>query len=310
MYDIIGDIHGHAGELTEMLELPGYQSVDGVAKHPSRTAVFVGDLIDRGPQIRDVLHLVHAMCEAGNALVVMGNHEFNALAYHTPDPSRSGCFLRDHSEKNTKQHAATLAQVPKDELESYLAWFRRLPMWLSLDGVRVVHACWDTEQMAVIEAARDTYGGVSAEFLNDATNRGTPLNRAIDEVLKGKEVCLPEGVSYHDKDGNERNAMRIKWFCSPVNETYASYALTVDADIPADPLASSMLESVTPYPADAEPVLFGHYWLRAERPSRLAHNVACVDFSVAKGGSLCAYRWDGESELSNDKFVSVKSKEG
>ncbi len=308
MYDIIGDIHGHTDELTEMLELLGYQSVDGVPKHPDRTAVFVGDLIDRGPQIREVLHLVHAMCESGNALAVMGNHEFNALAYHTPDPSRSGCFLREHSDKNTKQHAATLAQVPQDELETYLEWFRRLPMWLSLNGVRVVHACWDTEQIAVIEAARDTYGGVTAEFLCDATHRGTPLYRAIDEVLKGKEVSLPEGMSYHDKDGHERNAMRIRWFRSPASETYASYALTVDDGIPAEPLPSSMLESVTPYPADANPVLFGHYWLRAEQPFRLEHNVACVDFSVAKGGCLCAYRWDGESKLSNDKFVSVQAK--
>ncbi len=104
--------------------------------------------------------------------------------------------------------------------------------------------------------------------------------------------------------------MRIRWVRSPAKDTYASYALTVADGIPAEPLPSSMLESVTPYPADADPVLFGHYWLRAEQPSRLEHNVACVDFSVAKGGSLCAYRWDGESELSNDKFVFVQSKEG
>ncbi len=178
------------------------------------------------------------------------------------------------------------------------------PFWISRNSMRTN---WLQNRSSGLRNRR-TYGGVTAEFLCDATHRGTPLYRAIDEVLKGKEVSLPEGMSYHDKDGHERNAMRIKWFRSPANETYASYALTVDDGIPEDALPSSMLESVTPYPADANPVLFGHYWLRAEQPFRLEHNVACVDFSVAKGGSLCAYRWDGESKLSNDKFVSVQAK--
>ena len=49
----------------------------------------------------------------------------------------------------------------------------------------------------------------------------------------------------------------------------------------------------------------GHYWFQ-DTPEILAHNVACVDYSVAKpGGKLVAYRWDGEQELSNDKFVWV-----
>lgn len=42
-------------------------------------------------------------------------------------------------------------------------------------------------------------------------------------------------------------------------------------------------------------------------PEPLARNIACVDFSVAKpGGKLVAYRWDGEDELSSDKFVWVE----
>jgi hypothetical protein len=54
-------------------------------------------------------------------------------------------------------------------------------------------------------------------------------------------------------------------------------------------------------------VFLGHYWLSAERPTILADNVACLDFSVAKGGFLCAYRWDGEQQLSNDSFVWVRT---
>jgi hypothetical protein len=56
---------------------------------------------------------------------------------------------------------------------------------------------------------------------------------------------------------------------------------------------------------DAKPVFVGHYWLSAPRPALLAENVACLDYSVAKGGLLCAYRWDGEQKLANEHFVWV-----
>ncbi|QKV78245.1 polynucleotide kinase-phosphatase [Amycolatopsis sp. Hca4] len=71
-FDVIGDVHGCAAELEELLAELGY--VDGV--HPAgRTAVFVGDLVDRGPDTPGVLRRVMAMASSGNALVVCGNHE-------------------------------------------------------------------------------------------------------------------------------------------------------------------------------------------------------------------------------------------
>ena len=103
--------------------------------------------------------------------------------------------------------------------------------------------------------------------------------------------------------------MRIKWFRSPGNETFASYALTADDRLPEVSLSASSIASVTPYPPGAVPVFFGHYWLQADRPIKLAANVACLDYSVAKGGSLCAYRWDGERELDDEKFVAVNARD-
>jgi protein phosphatase len=87
-FDIIGDIHGCAHELTLLLEQLGYRPhVSGatssgalsdapIYRHPeSRKAIFVGDLVDRGPQILDTLRLVHNMVHAGSALCVIGNHD-------------------------------------------------------------------------------------------------------------------------------------------------------------------------------------------------------------------------------------------
>jgi hypothetical protein len=307
MYDLIGDIHGHADELVELLEKLGYDRRRGHFAHSSRQAVFVGDFIDRGPQIREALAIVRSMVDAGAAQAVMGNHEFNALCFHTPDPERPGSFLRLHDEKNLGQHQATLRQVPAAELQDYLEWFRALPMWLQLDGVRVVHACWDSAQIDLLRHGLDQHGGVTAGFLGEASRKGSRLYEAAEEVLKGKELKLPAGVTYLDKYGHPRDAMRIRWFASPVGQTYASYALTSDEGIPSTDVPAELASEFEPYTGDCPPVFFGHYWLRAARPTRLAPNVACVDYSVAKGGMLVAYRWDGEAELSDEKFVKVSA---
>ena len=88
----------------------------------------------------------------------------------------------------------------------------------------------------------------------------------------------------------------------PDGHTYRTYALQSD-EIDCDlGLHEAVIEAAAPYPADAKPVFVGHYWLTAVRPELLAGNVACLDYSVAKGGFLCAYRWDGEQTLCNENF--------
>ncbi|MFI5495346.1 polynucleotide kinase-phosphatase [Actinoplanes sp. NPDC051859] len=75
-FDIIGDVHGCRAELDELLTTLGYAVSGDSAVHPEgRTAVFVGDLVDRGPDSPGVLRLVMTMVKAGSAICVPGNHE-------------------------------------------------------------------------------------------------------------------------------------------------------------------------------------------------------------------------------------------
>lgn len=131
--DIIGDIHGYAGELHALLAKLGYEEGDGAYRHPqARRVIFLGDWIDRGPEIREKLRVARAMHAAGAALAVPGNHEFNALAYATPDGN--GDWLGKHTPTNREQHAATLEQFAghDEEWRGHLEWFRTLPPWLEL----------------------------------------------------------------------------------------------------------------------------------------------------------------------------------
>ena len=305
MYDLIGDIHGHADELVQLLDKLGYQKTRGVYRHPKRTVIFLGDFIDRGPKIRQVLETVRPMIEDGAALAVMGNHELNALAFHTNDPHCAGTFLRERDTKNIRQHCQTILQLSDEELQSTLDWFRTLPLWLDLDGLRAVHACWDDEKIATVSKALVENGGITSSFLQSACNKKNALFGAVDAVLKGKEAKLPDGVSFTDKDGHIRYEMRTKWFESAEGKTYGTYGLQSDEIISDDLIEESVVKAARPYPTTAKPVFVGHYWLSADEPEFLTENVACLDFSVAKGGFLCAYRWDGEQKLSNDNFVWV-----
>jgi hypothetical protein len=158
-YDIIGDIHGCATQLEGLLAELGYRPAagSGAYRHPRRQAIFVGDLIDRGDQQLRTLQVVKAMVDAGSARIVMGNHELNAIAYHTEWPPGSREYLRAHddpghpsSAKNTRQHRAFLAQVTGADRRYYLQWFTTLPLWLDLGDLRVIHACWHDDSIAQV----------------------------------------------------------------------------------------------------------------------------------------------------------------
>ena len=319
MYDVIGDIHGHAEALRRLLLRLGYvEGADGF-RHPGRTAVFLGDFIDRGPAIRQVLATVRPMVASGAALAVMGNHEFNAISFHTAHPTVVPGWLRERSLRHIRQYLETIRQIPTDaELEDHIAWFTTLPLRLELDGLRIVHACWDEPAFAVIDAAARDTGGVNAVFFARATETDDALFDAVESVLKGPEAALPPDTAFLDSDGQRRRHARVRWYLAdaarrPWRQAVFAFDERIVAALPDTPMdAATAAVATRPYPADAPPVLFGHYWMPGDAPSApLAPNVACLDTSVAaRGGRLTAYRWDGEAVLDAGHFVSEPARAG
>ncbi|MEZ5560613.1 MAG: metallophosphoesterase [Pseudomonadales bacterium] len=306
-YDLIGDVHGHSEPLRALLERLGYERLVGVYRHPERRAVFLGDFIDRGPDQRGVIEIVRPMIESGSALSVMGNHEFNAIGYATPAPDGSG-HLRAHTDKNENQHQAFLdAYLPGSrEHRDLIAWFRSLPLWLDLGPIRVVHACWDPGSMSFLRGLLSADNRLTDDLMVEAFTAGCAAYQAVETLLKGKEVTLPEGSSFHDKDGHERHEIRIRWWDNNASTYRGAFMGPESArtHIPEDALG---VGHELGYGHEEPPVFVGHYWLEGA-PAPLARNVACLDYSVAKpGGKLAAYRWSGETELSAANFVTVGS---
>jgi hypothetical protein len=297
-YDLMGDIHGCARTLEALLQKLDYKLSAGYYQHPQRKLIFLGDFIDRGPRQRDTLEIVRPMVQRGAALSVMGNHEFNALAYHYPDGK--GGHLRPHNEKNQHQHQAFLTAYPDmAERDEVIEWFLTLPMFLEMEGFRVVHAAWLPDMVRQVRAwAPD--GFLTRDLLHRASMDGSEEFLAVESLLKGWETDLPEGHSFGDPDGNRRTRMRTKWW-QPIPRFLREAAIGVPG-LPDDVPFPTPQETL--YPESERTVFVGHYWLEGA-PRLWADNVCCLDFSVAKKGKLVAYRWNGESKLDPGNFVDV-----
>jgi hypothetical protein len=303
-YDIIGDIHGHADKLTALLGKMGYRHHLGAWRHPERTAIFVGDFIDRGPGQLATIGIVREMLDAGTALAVMGNHEYNAIAWYTPDPEYDGEHLRRRVPKNRRQHEAFLAETEHNPAlhTELVGWFLSLPLWLDLPGLRVIHACWHPGYMADIEPLLIPGRRLDPALVVAASRRDSMEYRAIEGLTKGLEIDLPPGHEFDDEGGHRRGNARIRWWDASAN-TYRKAAILGSAAreaLPDTPIPESALLG---YDGDV-PVFFGHYWWGGI-PEPLLPKVACVDYSAGKGGQLVAYRWDGEAELHPGGFVST-----
>ncbi|MGB1310845.1 MAG: metallophosphoesterase, partial [Leucothrix sp.] len=300
-----GDIHGCYDTLISLLETLNYQFIDDCYQHTSRKAIFVGDFIDRGPKQLEVIDCVKSMTDQGHALAVMGNHELNAIAYVTPD-QKDGGFLRRHSERNQHHHQAFLDAVA-DKPEKYtevINWFYTLPMWLELDNLRIIHACWDQVALRKIQQHYSGFPYLSKDLLIAASDSERWEYEALETLLKGKEIRLGDGHSFVDPGGIRRRYMRVRWWDATAT-TYRSAFMGPETALPH--LSTDTIEEdhLVDYPATEKPLVIGHYWMMGT-PEPLTSNIACVDYSIARSdGCLCAYQWDGEAVLSADKYITV-----
>lgn len=179
-FDIIGDIHGCRSELETLLAKLGY--VDG--HHPEgRTAVFVGDLVDRGPDSPGVLRRVMSMVASGDALCVPGNHE-----------NKLGRWLKGRKVQETHGLAETIEQLGR-ETEEF-----RAEVGAFIDGL-VSHYVLDEGRLVVCHAGLPekyhgrTSGRVRSHALyGDTTGEtdefGLPVRYPWAEEYRGRATVV------------------------------------------------------------------------------------------------------------------------
>ncbi|MGW6786391.1 polynucleotide kinase-phosphatase [Streptomyces sp. NPDC054987] len=179
-FDIVGDIHGCSSELETLLAKLGYE--DGV--HPEgRTAVFVGDLVDRGPDSPGVLRRVMGMVKSGNALCVPGNHE-----------NKLGRCLKGSKVRQTHGLAETIEQLshePPEFVEEVREFIRGLVSHYVLDGGKLVvcHAGLP-EKYHGRTSGRVRSHALYGETTGETDEFGLPVRYPWAEDYRGKAVVV------------------------------------------------------------------------------------------------------------------------
>jgi len=212
--DVVGDVHGESDALVNLLKKLGY---DDLGRHgDGRRLVFVGDLIDRGPDSPAVLRMVKRLVESGFAQCVAGNHEINAIRNEAEkDRSGEGWWYGRNEEPYQ-----SVAVDPREKEESFLPFLRELPGALEREDLRVVHACWHAPS---IERLRDASNVIDAFYREAEANKKNleDLGRSLRERvgaekfewarIKNEDVKLeliPELAAY-DEANQMGNAIKV-----------------------------------------------------------------------------------------------------
>ena len=139
-------------------------------------------------------------------------------------------------------------------------------------------------------------------YRKEADGSESPMMKARKLLSCGLEIPLPDGKAIEDKAGHKHKDMRIanwrhwaKEFHEVALVPKGQEELLRGMEWPADLVISAI---------EGSPIFVGHHWFTGH-PVIESSKLACLDWSAAKDGPLVAYRWDGESELSNDKLAWV-----
>ncbi len=187
---LIGDIHGEFDALEALLRRLHCHPDQG---RPARALVFLGDLVDRGPDSPAVVRLVSRLMAEGVAHCVLGNHEMNIVTgQHKPgnqwffgETWRIGALTTDTFSIDDVDHPYPSRWVETDaERADIIRFFERLPLSLEREDLRVVHACWH-------------------EMLSSATAPWRPFaertNDAILDGLRAQGLLAPETTNRYDR---------------------------------------------------------------------------------------------------------------
>jgi hypothetical protein len=213
---VVGDVHGEFQALLNLMTALGY-SDDGTHQD-GRRLVFVGGLTDRGPDSPGVVRFVDRMLEAGLAQCVLGNHDLNIL---------SGLRKYDNGwffgEKFIFEGHEIVQQLADDVVRAQtLELFRKLPVALERDDLRIVHAYWDQPSVDSIRGESDAVALFEFHKARiKAHNQTNPdwdcHDRDLNQQLLNPVRLLTSGPEQKAQtpfvaSGRTRYLKRVKWW--------------------------------------------------------------------------------------------------
>lgn len=290
---IVGDVHGEIEALELLLE-----RLERAPDAESRTYVFVGDLVDRGPNSLAVVRRVADLIARGRAVATLGNHELNILLGDRKEGN--GWFFghSDHAQLAGRAVPFDSAQATPAERDEVLQVLRSFPLVLERPDVRVVHAGYSPRALQQLPAEGDPAKlsrAAEQAARDDLMARGVPAaasaERAEFAALRDQHVRPSRHLA---AVAEEDSALQL---ANPVK------LLTSGAEVPVAPGEHFFVGGKWRFvsrdrwwrePVD-RPTVVGHYWRRRGLPVpgksdvwddvpafAWSGNVYCVDYSVGR----------------------------
>ena len=303
MYDIIGDVHGYAPLLKKLLIELGYKKTESGYYHPERKVIYVGDFINRGPEIRKTIRIVRSMVENGNAYAILGNHEINAIIYYLN-------FKKEMQTKALGKYFMSLYKTMEDftrysyELIDHLKWLCSLPLFIEMEGIRVVHACWS--QSAIDFFKREIPEGKIKKkmFRELVQNPKSDFSKNIWTLTRGIDFKMPNDLKLLNSKGIYPRSFRLRWWENPLGKTFEELSFESKFTLPPYIVPEQLLPNTFVYPENAPVLFLGHY-SRFNGPHIIKPNICCVDSGVVESKKLAAYRWSGEKSLLKGNLIFI-----
>lgn len=201
--DIVGDVHGEIDALRALLEQLGY---DEQGNHPQhRRLVFLGDLVDRGPDSVGVVQLVMRLVEKGKAQCVLGNHELNIILNK---PMHGNGWIIQPNDKDPLENNPdyTIHQAVAPQLITFL---KQLPLALENEHLRITHACWNQDAINTLKEHNQTpvvplYNVYQAQYENFlASPEMAETRKALseyDDAVRNPDIQPPLIASIGKKE--------------------------------------------------------------------------------------------------------------
>jgi hypothetical protein len=331
--DVIADVHGELDALLALLHRLGVDVERGTARRP---LVFVGDLVDRGPDSVGVVEVFARLQDAGLAFGVLGNHELNLLGGLRREGNHWFFGDDEHAQVDGGRVPFGSRRATDDDRARIAARLATLPLVLERDDLRVVHACWHEDALRSLPAEGSPWD-LSEQFDDetkaDLRRRGVgdrayaersgfaqlkdertvppaalpavteaavalQMRNPIKVLTSGPEEAVGDGERFFT-GGKWRYTRRVRWWQAPQGPDRAT--------------------------------VVGHYWRRRDGqraggedlwhdvpPFAWVGRVLCIDYSVGRryverhrgrhdgfSHGLCALRWPEAALVFDDRDDAI-----
>lgn len=293
--DIIGDVHGELEALKKLINVLGY---DNNGFHPkNRKLIFVGDLVDRGPDSPGVVFFVKNIIENGNGQMVLGNHEINVLQHKAK--SGSGWYFENQINKDKDYFPFKVTK--EEERQEIFDFLSNQPLALENENLRIIHAAWINENIEV--ARKIPLGKVAQNYIEIEKN----INKEIEVTGLLKNYHLEQDEWIDEIEDSSAELPFLNYTCEyqlkhQMNNPLR--VLTSGVEVKAKKMffASGKWRFIErqnwwDFYDSTKPVVIGHFWRKHNSELKIADenvfkdieqidwhgknkNVFCVDYSV------------------------------